>query len=151
MPVSTDDSVCRFIRIPEWSTVLNAPKKASLKQGNMSVWHEGQLNTLGATLSDLQFGEFAGSGKLTLTVRDYLHIAGKVSHRTGQLFQVQVEWRSEDRFVGENWRQWRDAHAQVEMVGTTEKNFPPEFRDLVVIIAERKNAIVQPDIHKSDS
>ena len=102
-------------------------------------------------MSNLQFGEFEGSGKLTLTVRDYLDIASKVSRRTGHPFQVQVEWRPEDQFVGRDWRQWRDTHAQVEMVGTTEKNFPTEFRKLVIIMADRKNTITPPDIYLSDS
>ena len=151
MPVPTHDSVCHFIRVSEWSTELHTPKRASLKRGDISVWHEGRLISLGATLSNLQFGEFEGSGKLTLTVRDYLDIASKVSRRTGHPFQVQVEWRPEDQSVGRDWRQWRDTHAQVEMVGTTEKNFPTEFRKLVIIMADRKNTITPPDIYLSDS
>lgn len=145
MPVPVNDTVCRFLRISDWSTELHKPKQKSFKKGDMSVWHEGRLANLGATLSDLQFESLAGSGQLTLTVRDYLEIASRVSKRTGQAFQVQVEWRPEDEFVPESWRPWRDAHAQVEVMRNSGGKFPPEFRDLVIITAQRKNAITAPE------
>ena len=133
MPVPVGDSVCRFIRKTDWSTALNKPKAKSFKQRDMSVWHEGRLTAQGATLDDLQIGDFTGSGRLNLTVADYLDIASQVSSRTGRTFQVQVEWRPEDQYVKEPWRQWRDAHAQLEMLGTSLAHFPPEFRNLLII------------------
>ena len=98
----------------------------------MSVWHEDTLTKLGATLKDLQIERFEDSGQLNLTVQDYFTIAKEVSSTSEDTFQIQVEWRTEDRFVGEAWREWRDAHAQVEIVQGPGKNFPSAFRDLVL-------------------
>ena len=86
-------------------------------------------------------------GELSLTVGDYLDIASHVSSRIGETFQVQVEWRTEDQYVAEAWRQWRDAHAQVEMVESPPpKLFPSAFRELLIIQAQRKQAITPPDL-----
>ena len=152
MPVPVGDSVCRFIRTTDWSTELDKPKAKAFKQNSMSVWHEDRLKAQGAALGDLQFGELAGSGQLSLTVGDYLDIAHKVSLRTGETFQIQVEWRTEDQYVAEAWRQWRDAHAQVEMVETPPpKLFPAAFRELLIIQAQRKQAIIPPVLDGDDS
>ena len=151
MPVPVEDSVCRFIRRCEWSTTLNKPKAKSLKQRDMSVWHEGRLAMQGAALSDLQIESLAGSGQLNLSVRDYLDIASLVSSAIGQTFQVLIEWRPDDQFVEEAWRRRRDAHAQVEMMGTSWKHFPPEFRDLVIITAQRKQVLIPPALDFTDS
>ena len=121
-----------------------------LKQSDMSVWDEDCLATLEATLGDLQFDQLEGSGKLKLAVQDYLDIATEVSSKMGQAFQIQVEWRSEDQFVTEPWRKWRDAHAQVEMPESPSNHFPPEFRNLVVIVAKRKEGITPPDAYADE-
>ena len=146
MPIPVDDSVCRFIRQEDWSAVLNKPKARLLKKPDLSVWHQGRLAEQGATLCDIQFDVLAGSGQLNLSVGDYLDIASRVSSRIAQTFQVRVEWRPDDQFVREPWRQWQHAHAQVEMVDTSWVNFPQEFRDLVIITALRKKVIVPPDL-----
>lgn len=151
MPVPVDDSVCRFIRKEDWSAILDKPKARSLKQRDMSVWHEDCLTQQGATLADLQIESLVGSGQLSLTVGEYLEIACRVSDCIGQPFRVQVEWRPDDQFVKEPWRQWRDAHVQVEVVGAFWKHFPPAFRDLLIITAQRKQAIIPPDLDPNES
>lgn len=153
MPVPVGDSVCRFIRKTDWSTELDKPKARAFKQNAMSVWHEGRLQAKGAVLDDLKIGELAGSGQLSLTVDDYLDIARKVSVRTKETFQIQVEWRSEDEYVAEAWRLWRDAHAQVETIEETPppKLFPSAFRELLIIQAQRKQAIIPPNLESDDS
>ena len=140
-----DDIVCRFIRHQDWSTALGKPKATLLKQLDLSVWHEECLHSQGATLSDLRIESLVGSGQLLLTVKDYFDIASEVSSRTGETFEIQVEWRSEDQYVLEPWREWRDAHVQVETVGNAWECFPPEFRNLVIIEARRKKTVVPPD------
>ena len=146
MPVPVDDRVCRFIRQSDWSAKLNKPKAKLLKQRTLSVWHPDRLAEQGATLDDLRIESLAGSGQLNLTVRDYLDIASQISASVGQTLQVEVEWRPSDQFVKEPWRQWRNAHAQVEMIGTLWSNFPHVFRDLAIIAAMRKEVIVPPDL-----
>ena len=47
-------------------------------------------------------------------------------------FQVQVEWRPEDKYVDEPWRRWRDAHVQVEAIEGPVK-FLVEFRRLLAL------------------
>ena len=106
MSVPVDDSVCRFIRKTGSSTELDKPKARAFKQNSMSVWHEDRLKAQGATLDDLRIGELAGTGRLSLTVGDYLDIARNVSIRTKETFQIQVEWRPEDQYVKGPWRQW---------------------------------------------
>ena len=147
MPVPNKDIVCHFIRQSEWSEQIRRPKARSLRDNDLSAWHERQLAAQGATLDHLRFGEFAGAGKLKLTAGDYLEIAEKVALKTGATFQLQVEWRPEDEFVGEAWHQWRDAHVQVEMLDRTQKHFPSAFRDLVGIMGMRKEGSIPPDLY----
>lgn len=150
MPVPDDDSICRFIRTTDWSTVHNKPKAKSLKGRELSVWHEGRLLDQGEGLQDLQIESLAGSGQLNLTAGDYLDIAKEVSSRMKTSLQVRVEWRSEDQYVKGPWRKWRDAHAQVEIVGNSWEHFPPPFRDLVIITAQRKNGLIAPEVTESE-
>lgn len=145
MPVPNDEPLCHFIRQSEWSEPMKRPKAKSFKQRDLSVWHEGRLADQGATLDNLRFGEFDGAGKLWLTAGDYLHIATKVALKTGSTFELRVEWRPEDEFVGPAFRQWRDAHVQVEMLDPSMNHFPSEFRDLVGIMGMRKTSSVPPD------
>ena len=105
---------------------------------------------MGSTLNNLQFAHLSGSGQLKLTVQEYLAIATKVSSKIGQAFDLQVEWRPEDAFVTEAWRRWRDAHAQVEIIRGMSDHFPPAFRDLVIIMACKKQGITSPDISAND-
>ena len=146
MQVPSADSVCRFIRMKDWSTELEKPKARAFKQAPLSVWHEGRITEIGSTLEDLQFGEFVGSVQLSLTVADYLDVASQVSSCTGSPFDIEVVWRPEDEHVGEQWQQWRDAHAQVERVDSTERNFPRQFRNFLSILAQRKQATIPPDL-----
>jgi hypothetical protein len=150
MPVPVDDSVCRFIRQKDWSTELNKPKARLFKQQDLSVWHTGRLAEQGATLDDLRIEDLAGSGQLNLTVGEYLDIASEVSSRIGQTLQVRVEWRPDDQFVKEPWRRWQNAHAQVEMTGASWEHFPPAFRDLAIITAQRKEVIIPPDLDANE-
>ena len=151
MQVPLDDSVCRFIRRRDWSTTHDKPKARSLKYKQLSVWHEARLKSQGATLNDLQFGSLEGSGQINLSVRDYFDVAKKVSSRLIDPVRVQVKWRPDDQFVTADWRPWRYAHAQVELVGTIWEHFPPAFRDLLIIVAKRKQALVPPKIEAKDS
>ena len=145
MPVPLGDIVCRFIRPKDWSTCESKPKARSLKQRVLSVWHEERLEEQGAVLSDLCIDSLSGSGQLRLSVADYLDIADNVASRIEDPIYIQVEWKPDDDFVKEPWRPWRDAHAQVEMIGTSLTHFPTEFRKLVIITAQRKGSIVPPE------
>ena len=148
MPVPNDETVCHFIRPSDWSEPLKRPKAKSFKQKDLSVWHEGRLADQGATLDTLRFGEFTGAGKLRLTADDYLNIATKVALKTGSTFELRLEWRPEDEFVGPEFRQWRYAHVQVEMLDPSMKHFPSEFRELVGIMGMRKKgSVVPPDLY----
>lgn len=145
MTIRPEDTVCRFVRTRDWSTELEKPKSRCFKGPKMSVWHEGRLIQKGHTLDVLRFGELGGSGQLTLTVEDYYEIAAEVAAILGCDFQVQVILRTEDQFVGELWRPWCYAHAQVESVTHPTENLPKKFRDLVILKAQLKGAIIPPD------
>ena len=147
MPVPPTYIVARFIRESDWSDETGMAKAKSLKSKDMSIWHEGTLIKQGATLQELKFGAFEGSGHFTLTVQEYLDIAAEVTAKIEESFEVQVEWRSEDKHVQELWRTWRDAHAQVEMLDENRKAFPEAFRSLVIIKAQRKKTVIPPDGH----
>ena len=151
MPVPPTYIVARFIRESEWSEETGMAKAKSLKSKDMSVWHEGTLIKQGATLETLKFGSLEGSGHFTLTVQEYLDIASEVAATIQNPFEVQVEWRPEGEHVPEPWRPWRDAHAQVEMLGEDWKAFPEAFRSLVIIKAKRKKTVTPPNGHALDS
>ena len=151
MPVPPSYIVCRFIRKSEWSAETGMAKAKALKSKDMSVWHEETLINQGASLQTLQFGSLEGSGHFTLTVQEYLDIASAVAATINQPFQVQVEWRPEDDYVPEPWRPWREAHAQVEMLGEDWNAFPEAFRSLVIIKAQRKETAVPSDAFANGS
>lgn len=127
MPVPEGDTLCRFVRAKDWSNRDNRPKPGAFKQHRLSVWHTSILDQKGAALSDLCIGSLEGSGRAFHTAGDYLRIAAEASSLEQTPFAVRVEWRSEDEFVGEEWRQWRYAHVQVESVRGP-GDFLPEFR-----------------------
>ena len=148
MAVPVDDIVCRFIRPQDWSATSSKPKQGLMKQPIQSVWHEEKLVPHGANVSDLRIESLAGSGHFSLSVREYKDIASSVSSRItdAEKFEIEIEWRPEDEFVKEPWRQWRDAHAQLEKIADCQSNFPIEFRKLVIIMAGRKGSIVPPEL-----
>ena len=150
MPVPPNDIVCKFVRKQDWSVELGQPKQQLFKGIDSSVWHQNRLEDMDATLADLQFGEFEGSGQLHLTVQEYLDIASKVASEIADPFGITVEWRSEDQYVVESWSKWREAHAQIEIAKGTWPNFPPAFRKLVIIFAVRKQTVKPPLPEKTE-
>ena len=127
MPVPPADIVCRFIRPADWSAQKNTPRAGAFKQSrqaDLSVWHPGRLAEHQAALADLQIGPFAGSGQAHHTAGDYVRLALKAAEleEVSIEIQIQVEWRPEDAYVPEPWRQWRYAHVQVEGISG-----PPGF------------------------
>ena len=112
MAVPKEDIVCRFIRPGEWSKRENRPRPGAFKQVGLSVWHRERIQSTGATLEDLQFGSLEGSGTALLTVNQIFEAAETAERkRSGKLY-VDVEWSPET--VDNAWRQWKDAHAEVE-------------------------------------
>ena len=130
LPVPTDDIVCRFIRPADWNKRDNRPKSAAFKQPGLSVWHSGRLRDNGASLESLQIEHLGGSGQAHHAAGDYIQFAAEAARLVNTAFRVQVEWRPEDEYVAQPWRQWNYAHAQVETIEGP-PNFPPEFRDLL--------------------
>ncbi len=83
----------------------------------------------------------AGYGQAHHTVGDYETLAEQAALRTGIPFQVRAEWRSEDQYVDEPWRNWAYAHVQIEALEGP-ANFLAEFRRLLAAYAR---LVVPPD------
>ena len=132
MPVPEDDVVCRFIRPDDWSNRDNRPRPGAFKQGDLSLWHRDRLLSRQVLLEDLRVEHLSGYGQAHHVVADYLKFARKAEQHEGTPFQVQVEWRPEDKYVDEPWRRWRDAHVQVEAIEGPVK-FLVEFRRLLAL------------------
>lgn len=145
MPVPKDDIVCRFIRRKDWSRRDNRPKASAFKEvkshSALSVWHKGRLLEQNVALEDLRIGRLEGWGQAHHTVDDYLQFAHDAEEKTGQPFEVEVEWRPENEYVTEPWRKWRYAHIQVKAIKGSGK-FPDEFRDKLAFNARTK---IPPD------
>lgn len=143
MVVPLDDVVCRFVRPSDWSRILKQPKPGAFKQAGLSVWHRDRLEEQGATLDDLRIEHLYGYGQAHHTVGDYYRLARKSEEeeKDGTPFRVQVEWRPDDEFVAEPWRQWRYAHIQVEtVVGPAQ--FTVRFRNLLAL---KTKVAIAPD------
>lgn len=136
MPVPESDMICRFIRNSKsyWSMTENRPKAKAFLENSLSLWHLDRLLEHNVSVADLRLGELADSGQAHHTAGDYLQFAREVEKQTGEPFEVEVEWRPEDEYVAESWRQWRYAHVQVEIAKGPPK-FPPLFRRLLAIHA----------------
>ena len=141
MPVPHDDIVCRFIRPQDWSRRDNRPRPGAFKQAGLSVWHQGRLCERNIALTALCILHLTGYGQALHAAGDYLAIARESALDTGLPFQVQVEWRPEDEYVAEPWREWRYAHVQVEATEGP-SNFLAEFRDR---LAHSTRAAVPPE------
>ena len=124
MLVPRDHIVCRFIRPNKkyWSTEQRRPKPKAFSGIVFSVWNKDQLRSLSATLADLQIDSLSGTGQAHHMTEDYYRFANEVVEESGVEFAIQVVFRIEDKDVEEAWRQWRDAHAQVEVTRQ-----PPAF------------------------
>ena len=148
MPLPNDDILCRFIRDNDWSARDNRPKTGAFKYKNreLSVWHKERLESEGVDLKQLRLAELSGSGQALHSVEQYFE-ARQVAEENGDGFEMQVEFRPEDEYVSEAWRQWRYAHAQVEIVEGPEK-FPLVFR---AYLARRYHSVIPPDKYLPDS
>ena len=151
MPVPADDTVCRFIDPIHWSVREGSPRETAFKprdDEDLSVWHEGILRIEGATLDDLRIGSFEGNGKALHMAGRYLQAAKEASEGAKEEFKVniRVEWRTEEEFVEEQWREWAYAHVQVEAIRGPRK-FTGRFRKLLA--AKSKNTI-PPDIYLTE-
>lgn len=127
MPVPATDIVCRFIRASDWSRRDQRPKPGAFKQAELSVWHQGCLSQRTVDLEELCIEQLSGCGQSHHKVADYLKFAQMASCQENTPFEIQVEWRPEDRYVEPPWRQWREAHVQVEAIKGPSK-FLVEFR-----------------------
>ncbi len=141
MPVPEADTLCRFVRTRDWSRRDNRPKPGAFKQHWLSVWHTNILARNGVVLTTLCIGSLEGSGQAFHTTGDYIRIAAEAAAIEQTPFTVQVEWRTEDEFVGEEWRQWRYAHVQVESVEGP-GDFLPEFRRQLAL---QTRSVVAPE------
>ena len=120
MPLPPEDTVCRFIRDGEWSKREGRPRPGAFKQPGLSIWHSDRLQANGARLEDLQFGSLQGSGQALLTLEQILEAARCAERKKEGMLRVAVEWRPDT--VGEAWRQWSYAHAEME---TEARDKPP--------------------------
>ena len=134
MPVPPQDVICRLIRKQDWNKRDSRPKTSAFKDHNFSVWHLERLNASGANPQLLCIDALAGAGEAHHEVRDYLTYAQQTAFNQNIDFAVQVEWRSEDQDVDPPWRQWRNAHAQVEDSAGRAK-LPLKFRELLALNA----------------
>ena len=141
MPVPLDDIVCRFISPMHWSKRENQPREGAFKQARLSVWHQNRLNERNIALEDLRVENLAGYGQAHHRARDYTELSRDVSEKTGEPFQVRVEWRPEDKHVDPPWRQWRYAHVQVEAI-TGPSQFLRRFRKLLTV---NSRVVISPD------
>ena len=109
--------LCRFIRGHDqhWSKNQNRPRPPAFKEnGGLSVWHIGSLGQHGVKPGQLRMGALAGHGQAHHTAGDYVETARKAAKQQGVPVSTVVEWRTEDRYVKPDWREWAYAHVQVE-------------------------------------
>ena len=86
-----------------------------------------------------------GYGQAHHTAGDYLQIALEAELKENQPLTVQVEWRPEDEYVAEAWRQWYYAHVQVEMETPDESGeVLIEFRRM---LAMKSRLAIPPEQH----
>lgn len=145
MPVSSGDTVCRFVRTRDWSQTEGRPKPGAFKSANMSVWNQDRLNERGVELSALQIGALTGSGRAHYQVSDILRLADEAKQEGNERrgapsnFSVQVEYRTEDEYVEPDWRKWNYAHVQVEEEATDDasKEDLRGFRRMLSLHADR--------------
>ena len=147
MPVPSGEPLCRFVqaRTKDWSTELNRPKPNAFRddQGMISVWNVRLLSEYRVPIERLQTGSFSGSGQARLTSEDYFQAAHEVEEASGVSLDVRVEWRPEDQYVKEEWRQWAYAHVQVEH--PTDSSVLNLFRR---ILTTKSRCTVPPDRFK---
>ena len=141
MPVPLDDTLCRFVRPQDWSKRDNRPKAGAFKQAALSAWNVESLQAQSVRVEDLQVEHLVGSGQAHHRVSDYMELARRASEVENVPFSVQVEWRPEDEYVSEPWREWRYAHVQVEAVEGPEQ-FLGEFRR---ILAQNSRYLAPPE------
>lgn len=142
MPVPPDDMVCRFISPMHWSRRENQPREGVFKQEGLSVWHQGRLLERDVRLEDLLIENLVGFGQAHHRAGDYTDLAREVSEKSGEPFEVQVEWRPGDEYVEPPWRRWRYAHVQVEAIaGPTQ--FLRRFRKLLTV---NSRVVIPPDL-----
>lgn len=141
MGVPSEDIVCRFIRPgrKRWSKRDNRPRPPVFKerQGEgLSLWHEERLHENAISLDDLRIGSLSGAGQAHHTVGDYFRLACKASDETGRSLSIRLEWRTEPRYVGKEWRQWSYAHVQAEILEGAD-DVQVHFRNLLALNARR--------------
>ena len=146
MPVPLDDIVCRFINPTNWSARENGPREGAFKpqrgQANISVWHNDRLLERDVRLEDLLIENLVGFGQAHHRAEDYTDLAREVSEKSGEPFEVQVEWRPEDDHVEPPWRRWRYAHVQVEAIAGPAQ-FLRRFRKLLTV---NSRVVIPPDL-----
>ncbi len=142
MPVPPDDMLCRFISPMHWSTRENQPREGAFKQEGLSVWHYGRLLENDVRLEDLLIENLAGFGQAHHLAGDYTDLAREVSEKSGEPFEVQVEWRPEYEHVGRPWHRWRYAHVQVEAIAGPAQ-FLRRYRKLLTV---NSRVVIPPDL-----
>ena len=134
--------VCRSIRPMHWSRRENQPREGAFKQEGLSVWHNGRLLERDVRLEDLLIENLVGFGQAHHRAGDCTDLAREVSEKSGEPFEVQVEWRPEDEYVEPPWRQWRYAHVQVEAIAGPAQ-FLRRFRKLLTV---NSRVVIPPDL-----
>lgn len=117
MPVPSDDMLCRFVpgNSNNWSDYNHRPRPPAFKGNNgISVWHIECLRRHGVLPNQLRIRGLRGYGQAHLTAGDYLEKAQEVENTLDVPLSIVVEWRTDDEYVEEPWREWAYAHVQVE-------------------------------------
>ena len=115
LPIPADDILCRFVRPRDWSVRDQRLRPGAFKDNRgLSLGHTERLRQHSVALESLLIDNLAGYGQAHHTAGDYLRFALEAAERESQPLSLQVEWRPEDEYVAEAWRQWAYAHVQVE-------------------------------------
>ena len=86
-------------------------------------------------MKDLCVDGLNGAGEAYLQVKTCIELGGDISDE----FKPKVFWRPDK--ITKAWKQWRDAHAQIESEGGN-TGFPASYRAL---LAERATCLRSPD------
>jgi len=126
LTVPDADSLCRFIRLQDWNPEEQRPKNSLFKARDqkLSLFHVDRVANItfdGKGLKALCLGPFEGAGRAILSASVYREEAKRCEVEV----DAEVYFRPDD--VEPLWREWREAHVNVE---TTKcgKQFPGAYR-----------------------
>ena len=110
----------------EWDEDKRMPTPRAFRASDrqLSVFHVNRVRNAGNDLRDLCIDSLAGAGEAHLLVESCLVLAQGISPQ----FAPRVYWRPE--LVGDPWKHWADAHAQIESE-RGHADFPTSYRALL--------------------